>query len=332
MAPSSSLASHPDNALPLPPLPAEPARTPFQAHARRTSTQSVSSLSSALGGWLNTTTSNFGLSFSVEDVQRAINQGSSALRASTSGANAPAVRTQFPVHAAPRVADDSLKKDKDEEQEEIAAPVHPGPSREELQALLGGKILPPPPSETGDDLAPPPRPGPRSGSVSPQRELSRTSSYTNISMLNGLSTAKNLFASGIARVAKPARDDDDTASEISVDLQRGSGLKAFEPEPVKKAALPQSRSTNLFGSSDSEGGSEEDEDADSDDSEVRRKREAKARVFPPPRPLTPHERERAYRTAQTPPAVTPRGSHTDLRQLSNVCNHNAESHQLHQPY
>ena len=283
----ASLAAHPDNTLPLPPLPADPRRS-FQGHSRRTSTQSITSISSAFGGWLNSTTSNFGIAFSVEDVQKAINSGASVLRAAS-----PA-QDQHPIF--PRVADGPKAK---EDEQEVISPVATGPTKEELEILLGGKVLPPPPSETGNDefgLAV------RAKSASPTPILSRTSSLTNLS--SGLSTAKHLFSSGVARMARASKVADDSSSESSIDLQASRPFKVPNTSPAKKK--------KLFGDSSSDEESEKDEE-DSDDSDVERKRAERARVFPPPRPITQQEREHVYRSAQASPFVSPHGSTVDLR-------------------
>lgn len=284
----STLASHPDNALPLPPLPAEPRRS-FHGHSRRTSTQSITSISSAFGGWLNSTTSNFGIAFSVEDVQKAINSGAVAALRSVSPSQEHA-----PIFAD---ATSHASRDKEDEQEVIDPAVAKVPSKEELDLLLGGKILPPPPSET-NDLAP------RSLSTSPTPVLSRTSSLTNLS--SGFSQAKHLFSNSVARIAKASQMADDTSSESSVDLQAPKVAKAPHPSPAKKK--------RIFGDSSSD----EESLADSDDSDVEKRRAERARVFPPPRPMTQQQREHVYRSAQASPYVSPHGSAIDLRSSSIV--------------
>jgi hypothetical protein len=187
-----------------------------------------------------------------------------------------------------------------EDEQEVISPVAAGPTKEELEILLGGKVLPPPPSETVNDdfgLAV------RAKSASPTPILSRTSSLTNLS--SGLTTAKHLFSSGVARIARASKvADDSSSSESSIDLQASRPFKVPNTSPAKKK--------KLFGDSSSDEESEKDEE-DSDDSDVERKRAERARVFPPPRPITQQEREHVYRSAQASPFVSPHGSTVDLR-------------------
>lgn len=288
---ADSLAWHPDNALPLPPVPSDPRRS-FQSHSRRTSTQSITSLSSAFGGWLNNTTANLGIAFSVEDVQKAINSGATALKSS------------IPASAQ---RDKPFNTSLLEELQETLARPQASPSQEDIDELLGGKILPPPPS-ADDDLRP------QNLAASTSHHLSRTSSLSNLSVSNGIASAKNLFSSSIARVAKPAKDHDDAASDTSVDLQATKPFGAIPPPEVH--VTNSAKKKRLFGDSSSDEESSPDED--SDDSDVERKRRERGRVFPPPRPVTQQEREQVYKTAQSTPNMSPRGSQADLRHFAQV--------------
>lgn len=301
------LAAHPDNALPLPPLPVDPAQQQRQ-HRRTQSNQSISSLSASLGGWLNSTTSSFGLSFSAEDVQKALVEKAAALRSRTPSA-------KDGVFGFGSVSPDtSMSAQQVHEEEVIKSPIELGPTREELAILLGGKVLPPPPSETGDDYDPR-----MPAQVSPKIPLSRASSYSNLGF------ATNLFASTFAKAAKPARDDDD--DDEFEDSRDVSVIKASQ---AKRPLQNTSRASNAFDTSDTPSSDEaansvDEEEEDSDDSETRAKKRERSLVFPPPRPTNEADRRRIYQAALTPPTMTPKGSSSDLKAFVQVC-HNRLSH------
>lgn len=292
------LAMHPDNALPLPPVPVDPWQQPRQ-HRRSQSGQSISSLSASLGGWFNSTSANLGISFSADDVHKAFAEKAAALRSRT-----PSIKDGIGLHS------DSPKQGKlsqpQPEEEIIASPAESGPTREELAILLGGKILPPPPSATGDDY------DPRSELVkptSPKTPLSRASSFSNLGF------GSNLFTNALTRIARPAQDDDQD-SEDSHDVPVAKAAPVKVPSKVRKHA----RAGNAFDtSSTSSDQDNEEEEVDSDDSEAQKRERERSLVFPPPRPTDEADRQRIYRAALTPPVLTPQGSSSDLRAYAQVC-------------
>lgn len=331
VSPRSALASHPDNALPLPPVPMDPSaiRPPYSSgHSRRDSTHSITSLSSAIGGWLNT--SNIGLAFNYDDVvQKAT---SSVLNASTSvlpsSMTASAASAKPHVPKSPKVSEARTTQENGEEVLEPPSKPFREPrsrsssvgstsalSQAELSELLGGKILPPPPSETGhDDFAA--LPGAIASAAIGDTSQTSNDGHTSFGTLSPLATAKNLFSSVMPRPAKPARDDTSSDSETS-ETDVAHHPNSQRQHAVNHTSPRRTTGRKLFGSSDSDSDEDPKEDStsdsDSDDSNAERKRLERARVFPPPRPTTAQERERVYKSAQTTPAISPVGSHADLR-------------------
>jgi hypothetical protein len=287
------LAAHPDSALPLPPVPADPEQQQRQ-HRRTQSNQSISSMSASLGSWLNTTSSSFGISFSADDMQKAFAERTAALRNRT-----PSMKDGSMFGSASLDRSVSQQRSFTQPEEEVIAnhATPPGPTREELAILLGGKVLPPPPSETDDNYVHAPRTLP-----SPKIPISRASSFSNL----GFGT--NLFTSTIAKVAKPARDDDED-SEDSRDTSLPRIITTARISP-KKA----SRASNAFHTSDtSSDEASDDEEEESDDSGTKAKKRERSLVFPPPRPANEVDRQRLYKAAMTPPNLTPQGSSSDLK-------------------
>ena len=107
----------------------------------------------------------------------------------------------------------------------------------------------------------------------------------------GFSAAKNLFANGYARPAKPAKDIDDESHSSSSTSSMQQPFKAFIDAASNHQAGPVASSI----SSDSENSS--------DDSRQERRKE-KSLIFPPPRPTTQAERDRIYDASQTTPITS----------------------------
>lgn len=345
---TTRLAVHPDVALPLPPIPQDPnahkttstapASTPaFMGHSRRGSVQSTTSVSSVFGNWLSAQTANLGLAAAVEDVHRTLTDKISQvaptignplnLKSAMVGTlHQPLQDSVLVVAGSPDISSiaDPLKQSTASNEQEILASSHGSNNTDtgftgkdlspaEIDELLGGKTLPPPPSIIDDEL---------SGLIASNNlaaqsyndkanALPASPSHTPSQGNSSLSSFRNAAAALSSEVIKFAKAP--ALSTTGGERHTENSSKTLASAMASRPSI--SKPKGLFGG---ESDSDSDSDVDSHDtnnsdaSQERAARDQKSRTFPPPRPVTAEERQKVYASANASTSNTPQISNTNL--------------------